>query len=90
MKLVDAIATLRDLQRRLKSDDLAAIGLALGHLVELEQQRRAKIDQAIHMVRNVIAGPDNSDLESTWSFLRDKLRFSEEEKQEIERGLGLR
>ena len=72
-----------------RSKEIPALLHAIECLTASVIAREKEIDRAVHMVREVISGPDGRDLKDVWAFLRDKLRFSEDEKQEIERRLGL-
>jgi len=94
MNLTPTIEILRDLCERLQgacSDDEAeALDVAVDHLIDAQRKRDAHINKAVHLIRDVMAGPDGRDLETTWQFLRTKLIFDEEDLQEIESMLGLK
>jgi hypothetical protein len=94
MNLTPTIEILRDLCERLQGacseEEADALDVAVDHLIEAQRTRDAHIDKAVHVIRDVMSGPQGEDLETTWKFLRTKLIFDEEDLREIERLLRLR
>ena len=72
-----------------RGKEIPALLQAIECLASSVIEREKEINRAVHMIRDIISGPDARDLKEVWEFLRDKIQFSEEEKQEIERRLGL-
>ena len=97
MKLEIAIDTLESMLDRLREeqvdihhdDEVEALQRAVDCLTTAVIKREAEIDRAVQMIREIGGWPDR-DIKDVWEFLRDKIRFSEDEKLEIESRLGIR
>ena len=82
---------------RLRGEDTAvdpdeeaeALQRAIDCLSTAVIKREAEINRAVQMIREISGWPDK-DVRDVWMFLRDKIRFSEDEKLEIESRLGIR
>jgi len=97
MKLEIAIDTLQAMIERAQGnliaipedEEIEALQRAIDCLTTAVIKREAEIIRAVHMIREIGGWPDR-DIRDVWIFLRDKIRFSEDEKQEIESRLGIR
>ena len=97
MKLEIAIDTLQAMIDRLRGEDMVvdcddeteALQRAIDCLTTAVIKREAEINRAVNMIREISGWPDK-DIRDVWFFLRDKIRFSEDEKLEIESRLGIR
>ena len=97
MKLEIAIDTLQAMIERCQGnliaipedEEIEALQRAIDCLTTAVIKREAEIIRAVHMIREIGGWPDR-DIRDVWIFLRDKIRFSEDEKQEIESRLGIR
>jgi predicted nucleic acid-binding Zn-ribbon protein len=97
MKIEIAIDTLQAMIERAQGnltaipedDEIEALQRAIDGLTTALSRREAEIDRAVHMIREIGGWPDKDGTE-VWAFLRDKIRFSEDEKLEIESRLGIR
>jgi len=97
MKLEIAIDTLQAMIERAQGnliaipedEEVEALQRAIDCLTTAVIQREAEINRAVQMIREIGGWPDR-DIRDVWMFLRDKMRFSEDEKQEIESRLGIR
>jgi hypothetical protein len=97
MKLEIAIDTLQAMIERAQGnliaipedEEIATLQRAIDCLSTALSRREAEIDRAVHMIREISGWPDK-DVAEVWTFLRDKIRFSEDEKVEIESHLGIR
>jgi len=97
MKLEIAIDTLQAMIERAQGnliaipedEEIEALQRAIDCLTTAVIKREAEINRAVHMVREIGGWPDR-DIRDVWMFLRDKIRFSEDEKLEIESRLGIR
>ena len=97
MKLEIAIDVLQSMIERCQGNLIAipedeeteALQRAIDCLSTAVIKREAEINRAVHMIREISGWPDK-DVAEVWTFLRDKIRFSEDEKLEIESRLGIR
>ena len=97
MKLEIAIDTLQAMIERAQGnliaipedEEIEALQRAIDCLTVALSRREAEIDRAVHMIREISGWPDK-DIRGVWDFLRGKLRYSEDEKLEIESRLGIR
>jgi len=97
MKLEIAIDTLQAMIERAQGnliaipedEEVEALQRAIDCLTTAVIKREAEINRAVHMIREIGGWPDR-DIRDVWMFLRDKMRFGEDEKQEIESRLGIR
>jgi len=97
MKIEIAIDTLQAMVERCQGnliaipedEEIEALQRAIDCLTVAMRRREAEIDRAVHMIREIGGWPDR-DIRDVWVFLRDKIRFSEDEKLEIESRLGIR
>ena len=97
MKIEIAIDTLQAMIERAQGnliaipedDEIEALQRAIDCLTTALSRREAEIDRAVHMIREIGGWPDK-DIRGVWTFLRGNLRFSEDEKLEIESRLGIR
>ena len=97
MKLEIAIDTLQAMIERAQGnliaipedEEIEALQRAIDCLTTAVIKREAEINRAVHMIREIGGWPDR-DIRDVWMFLRDKMRFSEDEKLEIESRLGIR
>ena len=97
MKLEIAIDTLQAMIERAQGnliaipedEEIEALQRAIDYLTTAVIKREAEINRAVHMIREISGWPDK-DVKEVWAFLRDKIRFSEDEKLEIESRLGIR
>ena len=58
-------------------------------LAKLETARSLDLDLTVRMIRKVAEVLNAGDLAGCWTFLRDRLRVTEDQRDEIERRLGL-
>ena len=97
MKLEIAIDTLQSMIERCQGnliaipedEEVEALQRAIDCLTTAVMKREAEINRAVNMIREISGWPDK-DVVEVWTFLRDKIRFSEDEKLEIESRLGIR
>jgi len=97
MKLEIAIDTLQAMIERAQGnliaipedEEVEALQRAIDCLTTAVIKREAEINRAVHMIREIGGWPDR-DIRDVWMFLRDKMRFGEDEKQDIESRLGIR
>ena len=97
MKLEIAIDTLEAMIERCQGnliaipedEEVEALQRAIDCLTTALSKREAEINRAVNMIREIGGWPDR-DIRDVWEFLRDKIRFSEDEKLEIESRLGIR
>jgi len=97
MKLEIAIDTLQAMIERAQGnliaipedEEVEALQRAIDCLTTAVLKREQEINRAVHMIREISGWPDK-DVTEVWTFLRDKIRFSEDEKLEIESRLGIR
>jgi len=97
MKLEIAIDTLQGMIERAQGnliaipeeEEIEALQQAIDCLTTAVIKREAEINRAVHMIREIGGWPDR-DIRDVWMFLRDKMRFAEDEKLEIESRLGIR
>ncbi|HPQ70597.1 MAG TPA: hypothetical protein PKW95_15840 [bacterium] len=97
MKLEIAIDVLQSMIERAQGnliaipeeEEVEALQRAIDCLTTAVIKREAEINRAVHMIREISGWPDK-DVSEVWIFLRDKIRFSEDEKLEIESRLGIR
>jgi len=97
MKLEIAIDVLESMIERCQGnliaipedEEVAALQRAIDCLSTAVLKREQEINRAVHMIREIGGWPDR-DIRDVWVFLRDKIRFSEDEKLEIESRLGIR
>jgi len=97
MKLEIAIDVLESMIERAQGnliaipedEEVAALQRAIDCLSTAVLKREQEINRAVHMIREIGGWPDK-DVAEVWAFLRDKIRFSEDEKLEIESRLGIR
>ena len=97
MKLEIAIDTLQSMIERCQGnliaipedEEVEALQRAIDCLTTAVIKREAEINRAVNMIREISGWPDK-DIRDVWVFLRDKIRFSEDEKLEIESRLGIR
>jgi len=97
MKLEIAIDVLQSMIERAQGnliaipeeEEVEALQRAIDCLTTAVIKREAEINRAVHMIREISGWPDK-DVKEVWAFLRDKIRFSEDEKLEIESRLGIR
>ena len=97
MKLEIAIDTLQSMIERCQGnliaipedEEVEALQRAIDCLTTAVIKREAEINRAVNMIREISGWPDK-DIRDVWFFLRDKIRFSEDEKLEIESRLGIR
>jgi len=97
MKLEIAIDTLQAMIERAQGnliaipedEEIEALQRAIDCLTTSVIKREAEINRAVQMIREIGGWPDK-DIRDVWNFLRGSLRFSEDEKLEIERRLGIR
>ena len=97
MKLEIAIDTLQAMIERAQGnliaipedEEIEALQRAIDYLTTAVIKREAEINRAVHMIREIGGWPDR-DIRDVWMFLRDKMRFSEDEKLEIKSHLGIR
>ena len=72
-----------------EDEEVEALQRAIDCLTTALSKREAEINRAVNMIREIGGWPDR-DIRDVWEFLRDKIRFSEDEKLEIESRLGIR
>ena len=72
-----------------EDEEVEALQRAIDCLTTALSKREAEINRAVNMIREIGGWPDR-DIRDVWVFLRDKIRFSEDEKLEIENHLGIR
>jgi len=97
MKLEIAIDTLQAMIERAhgnliaipEDEEIEALKRAIDCLTTAVIHREAEINRAVQMIREIGGWPDR-DIRDVWMFLRDKMRFGEDEKLEIESRLGIR
>ena len=97
MKLEIAIDTLQAMIERAQGnliaipedEEIEALQRAIDCLTTAVIHREAESNRAVQMIREIGGWPDR-DIRDVWMFLRDKMRFGEDEKQEIESRLGIR
>ena len=97
MKLEIAIDTLQAMIERCQGnliaipedEEIEALQRAIDCLTTSVIKREAEINRAVQMIREIGGWPDK-DIRDVWNFLRGNLRFSEDEKLEIESRLGIR
>ena len=97
MKLEIAIDTLQAMIERAQGnliaipedEEIEALKRAIDCLTTAVIHREAEINRAVQMIREIGGWPDR-DIRDVWMFLRDKMRFGEDEKLEIESRLGIR
>jgi len=97
MKLEIAIDTLQAMIERAQGnliaipedEEVEALQRAIDCLTTAVIHRKAEINRAVQMIREIGGWPDK-DIRDVWNFLRGNLRFSEDEKLEIESRLGIR
>jgi len=97
MKLEIAIDVLQSMIERAQGnliaipeeEEVEALQRAIDCLTTAVIKREAEINRAVHMIREISGWPDK-DVKEVWAFLRDKIRFSEDEKLESESRLGIR
>ncbi|HPQ72210.1 MAG TPA: hypothetical protein PLI17_18570 [Denitromonas sp.] len=97
MKLEIAIDTLQAMIERAQGnliaipedEEVEALQRAIDCLTTAVIKREAEINRAVHMIREIGGWPDR-DIRDVWMFLRDKMRFAEDEKLDIESRLGIR
>ena len=97
MKIEIAIDVLESMLDRLRGEDVVvdpdeeaeALQRSIDCLTIALSKREAEINRAVNMIREIGGWPDR-DIRDVWTFLRDKIRFSEDEKLEIESRLGIR
>jgi len=97
MKLEIAIDTLQAMIERAQGnliaipedEEVEALQRAIDCLTTAVIHREAEINRAVQMIREIGGWPDK-DIRDVWNFLRGNLRFSEDEKLEIESRLGIR
>lgn len=97
MKLEIAIDTLQAMIERCQgnliaipeTDEVAALQRAIDCLTTAMSKREAEIEKAIRMIREIGGWPDK-DIQDVWTFIRATMHCPEDDKQEIERRLGLK
>ncbi len=97
MKLEIAIDVLQSMIERAQGnliaipeeEEVEALQRAIDCLTTAVIKREAEINRAVHMIREISGWPDK-EVGEVWAFLRDKIRFSEDEKLEIKSRLGIR
>ena len=97
MRLEIAIDTLQSMIERAQGnliaipeeEEVEALQRAIDCLTTALSKREAEINRAVNMIREIGGWPDK-DVKEVWAFLRDKIRFSEDEKLEIESRLSVR
>jgi len=97
MKIEIAIDTLQAMIERCQGnliaipedEEIETLQRAIDCLTIAASRREAEINRAVRMIREIGGWPDK-DIRDVWNFLRGNLRFSEDEKLEIESRLGLR
>ena len=72
-----------------EDEEVEALQRAIDCLTTALSKREAEINRAVNMIREIGGWPDR-DIRDVWVFLRDNIRFSEDEKLEIENHLGIR
>ena len=97
MKLEIAIDTLQSMIERCQgnliaipeNEEVEALQRAIDCLTTAAKNHEAEINRAVRMIREISGWPDK-DIRDVWNFLRATMHYPEEDKQKIERRLGLR
>jgi hypothetical protein len=89
MNFEQAIKVLRGRKSRASGDEAEALAIAIEQLVKADRNREAEIEKAVELISDAIFDSDGNLHESAWSYIRDRIDFTSEDKAEIIRRLGL-